>query len=158
VRRQRAEQGSEVIHESHRLSQLHMTVTLHFEDELIGPISVQSVLGTIKKQNELFQSYCYRQLFGSSLKARRWCATHSMIIPVLSKKSEDLCELSDTAMRLSEQPGGEYRPYRILLRSFSSMLSLRSSFIRESLGTGRYADPSARFQNETALSTQILRL
>lgn len=38
------------------------------------------------------------------------------------------------------------------------MCFLRSSFIRTSLGTGRYADQSARFQNETALSTQILRL
>lgn len=61
-------------------------------------------------------------------------------------------------MRLTVQPAGERRPYRIQLWSFSSMFSLRSSFIRTSLGTGRYADQSARFQNETALSTQILRL
>jgi len=38
------------------------------------------------------------------------------------------------------------------------MFSLRSSFIRKSLGTVRCADQSARFQNETALSTQTLRL
>ena len=61
-------------------------------------------------------------------------------------------------MRLTEQPAGERRPYSIQIRSFSSMCFLRSSFIRKSLGTGRYADQSARFQNETALSTQILRL
>ena len=76
----------------------------------------------------------------------------------LSKKSTNLCELSDSAMRLTEEPAGERRPYRIQIRSYSSMISLRSSFIRKSLGTGRYADQSARFQNETALSTQILRL
>ena len=37
------------------------------------------------------------------------------------------------------------------------MFSLRSSFISESLGKGRCADPSARFHNETVLSAQIPR-
>ncbi len=38
------------------------------------------------------------------------------------------------------------------------MFSLRSGFIRKSLGTGRYADQSARSNNGTELSTRILHL
>ncbi len=38
------------------------------------------------------------------------------------------------------------------------MCFLRSSVIRKSLGTERYADHSARFDIETALSTRNLRM
>ena len=68
------------------------------------------------------------------------------------------CEPFDAMMRLTVQPAGKRRPYSIQIRGFSSMFSLRSSFMRKSLGTGSYVDQSARFHNETALSTQILRL
>jgi hypothetical protein len=37
------------------------------------------------------------------------------------------------------------------------MCFLRPRLIRKSLGTESYADQSARFYNETALSNQILR-
>ena len=68
------------------------------------------------------------------------------------------CEPFDTSLRLTEQPAGKHQPYNIQIQSFSSMFSLRSSFIRKSLGTGSYVDQSARSNNGTELSTQIQRL
>jgi len=38
------------------------------------------------------------------------------------------------------------------------MCFLRSSFMSKCLGTGRYADQSVRFNDETSILTQILRL
>ncbi len=72
--------------------------------------------------------------------------------------SRIFCEPFDASLRLTQQPAGKRRLYNIQIRSFSSMFFLRSSFISKSLGTGSYVDQSARFHNETALSTQILRL
>jgi hypothetical protein len=78
--------------------------------------------------------------------------------PAFSKKAEKRFELSVGLVRPTELPADEGGPYQIQIRSFSSMCYLRSSFIRKSLGTGSYVDQSARSNNGTELSTQILRL
>jgi len=74
------------------------------------------------------------------------------------QNSETFCEPFASGVRLNRQLTGRCQSRKSKVRSFLSMCFLRPSVIRKSLGTERYADPSARFHNETALSTRNLRM
>lgn len=74
------------------------------------------------------------------------------------KKSQTICEPFHVAVRLKRQPAGKSQYNLTKFWSLSSMCFLRSGLISKCLGTGRHADQSVRFNYETSLPTQIMRL